>query len=87
LNDLSFHAKRALTGVLAIPCFLVIVNHFFDLGIFDKYSREAMVSWAVLWAILRFVGPTVRETQEYKALKRATNDATTTREQGGLSKQ
>lgn len=76
MNNLSFNAKRALTGVLAIPCFVVIANHFFALGVFEKYSREAMVvSWAVLWVIVRFIGPSVRETQEYKAIKRAAKDA------------
>ena len=55
-------------------CFFVtlscLINHYLDLGILGRFGKDALIFSFVISAIaLRYVGPTLREIEEYRDKK------------------
>jgi hypothetical protein len=76
LGNMSFNARRTMVALALLPFLLTVANLYFEwhwFGQFDK--RVVFVCAVVLFLVLRYLGPTVREAQDYRAAKRLSKQA------------
>jgi len=72
MPTLSFNKKRLIVAIALLPCLLCVVNYFLDLQIFGQFAKQALIaSFIVLFLVMRYLGPTLREIEEYRDAKRS----------------
>ena len=71
MSNFSFNKRRAVLGVFLLLCLLCVVNFYFKLGVFGRFSKQAVIiSFVVLAVVQHFIGPTLSEVREYRDNKR-----------------
>lgn len=71
LGNMSFNARRTIVALSLLPFSLVVANLYFEWHWFGKFDKRAVLVCAVvLFLVLRYLGPTVRDAQDYRAAKR-----------------
>ena len=71
VKGLSLTQRRAWVGVALAPAVLLAANsymHWFGDALWQR--RLAAIGFAVLFAVMLFVGPTVQEIEAYRDAKR-----------------
>jgi hypothetical protein len=71
LPKLSFNGKRVVAGLGLLLCLLCLANFYLNFGFFGRFGKDAIiVSFILLALVLRYLGPTLHEIQEYQDHKR-----------------
>jgi len=71
LGDLSFNARRLIVALALLPFLLAVANLYFNWHWFGRVDKYVMLVCAVaLFLVLRYLGPTVRDAQNYRMTKR-----------------
>jgi len=65
--SLSFNAKRTIVAVAGLISLACAGNWYFEWSVFGRFDKTAMIlSFAFLGAVIHFVGPTLKEVENYR---------------------
>jgi hypothetical protein len=70
LGNFSLTTRRGFVGLALIPCAASVANHYFGWGLLgsqDSWSIAA--SFVLMFLVMRYLGPTVRQIREYREQK------------------
>ena len=72
LGKLSFRMRRVLVGCALLPCVVAVADYYLQWGLFGKFGRSAIAaSFVLLFLVMRYLGPTVQQVQDYRNDRRA----------------
>lgn len=63
----SLTTRRVFVGSALVPCVVTVANHYFGWRLFggdDRWSISA--SFILLFLVMRYLGPTVKQLREYR---------------------
>ena len=67
MSPLSFNTKRVMVALALLAALTCLGNYYFEWAVFGSFAKMAVgASFVVLWAVLHFVGPTLREIENYR---------------------
>ena len=67
LGNFSLATRRAFVGCALVPCAVTVANHYFGWALFGKGERWSIAaSFALLFLVMRYLGPTVRQLRDYR---------------------
>jgi len=68
LGSFSLLVRRVFVGLALVPCLVAVANSYLGWGLFSKFGKWAIViSFVVLFLVMRYLGPTVQQLREYRA--------------------
>jgi hypothetical protein len=71
LGKFSFNMRRLFVGCALVPCIVTVADYYLGWGLFGRFGRWAIaVSFVLLFLVMRYLGPTVQEVQDYRAKTR-----------------
>lgn len=63
----SLKTRRVFVGCALVPCVVTVANHYLEWGLFGGDDRLSIaLAFALLFLVMRYLGPTVRQLQEYR---------------------
>jgi hypothetical protein len=72
LGKFSLQTRRAFVGCALAPCIVTVANYYLGWGLFGRFDRGLIVvSFVVLFLVMRYLGPTVQELREYREKRRS----------------
>jgi preprotein translocase subunit SecD len=67
MSSLSFNTKRVIVAFALLAVLICLGNYYFEWNVFGSFAKIALVlSFVALWAVIHFVGPTLREIEDYR---------------------
>lgn len=67
LGKFSLTARRVFVGCALVPCLITVANHYLGWGLFGRDEKWSIaVSFALLFLVMRYLGPTVQQLREYR---------------------
>jgi len=74
LGRFSFQMRRVFVGCALLPCVMTVAGYYLRWGLFGGFGRWAIAaSFVLLFLVMRHLGPTVQEVQDYRNNRRAKN--------------
>ncbi len=74
LGKFSFRMRRVFVGCALLPCVVTVMDYYLRWGLFGRFGRWAIAaSFVLLFLVMRYLGPTVQEVQDYRNDRRAKN--------------
>jgi hypothetical protein len=68
LGHISFRVRRLIVGIALLPCILSVANIHFKWALFGGLDKVAVaVCFIALFLVMRYIGPTVQEVEDYRA--------------------
>jgi hypothetical protein len=67
MRTLSFNAKRTIVAVAGLVPLACLINWYFEFNAFGSYDKKVLIaSFIFLAVVMHYLGPTLREIEEYR---------------------
>jgi hypothetical protein len=71
MDKISLTGKRIVAGIELLVCLFCLANYYLGFNAFGGYGKAVLIlSFVVAALTLLFMGPTVRELEDYQEARR-----------------